>query len=45
MPVLCLAEKDTEVEESESTEALAALPRQFSESERGTENEREDGEY
>ncbi|CAN8193978.1 unnamed protein product [Coccothraustes coccothraustes] len=43
MPVLCLAEKDTEVEESESTEALAALPRQFSESERGTVNEREDG--
>ncbi|XP_038012887.1 centrosomal protein of 95 kDa isoform X3 [Motacilla alba alba] len=37
------AEKDTEVEESESTEALAALPRQFSESERGTVNEREDG--
>ncbi|XP_038012886.1 centrosomal protein of 95 kDa isoform X2 [Motacilla alba alba] len=36
-------EKDTEVEESESTEALAALPRQFSESERGTVNEREDG--
>ncbi|KAL9833370.1 centrosomal protein of 95 kDa isoform 2-T3 [Geothlypis trichas] len=36
-------EKDTEAEESESTEALAALPRQFSESERGTENEREDG--
>ncbi|KAM3660804.1 centrosomal protein of 95 kDa isoform 2-T3 [Ammospiza maritima maritima] len=35
--------KDTEVEESESTEALIALPRQFSESERGTENEREDG--
>ncbi|XP_071307297.1 centrosomal protein of 95 kDa isoform X3 [Agelaius tricolor] len=36
-------DKDTEVEESESTEALAALPRQFSESERGTGNEREDG--
>ncbi|XP_030818105.1 centrosomal protein of 95 kDa isoform X1 [Camarhynchus parvulus] len=36
-------EKDTEVEESESTEALAALPRQFSESERGIVNEREDG--
>uniref|UniRef100_A0A8C9NJ00 Centrosomal protein 95 n=1 Tax=Serinus canaria TaxID=9135 RepID=A0A8C9NJ00_SERCA len=36
-------EKDTEVEESESTEALAALPIQFSESERGTVNEREDG--
>uniref|UniRef100_A0A8D2NH36 Centrosomal protein 95 n=1 Tax=Zonotrichia albicollis TaxID=44394 RepID=A0A8D2NH36_ZONAL len=35
--------KDTEVEESESTEALIALPRQFSESERGTENQREDG--
>ncbi|XP_041265404.1 centrosomal protein of 95 kDa isoform X3 [Onychostruthus taczanowskii] len=37
------AEKDTEVEESESTEALAALPRQFSESEKGAVNEREDG--
>nr|XP_026651348.1 centrosomal protein of 95 kDa isoform X4 [Zonotrichia albicollis] len=37
------AGKDTEVEESESTEALIALPRQFSESERGTENQREDG--
>ncbi|XP_077044557.1 centrosomal protein of 95 kDa isoform X6 [Agelaius phoeniceus] len=37
------ADKDTEVEESESTEALAALPRQFSQSERGTGNEREDG--
>ncbi|XP_018774443.3 centrosomal protein of 95 kDa isoform X2 [Serinus canaria] len=36
-------EKDKEVEESESTEALAALPIQFSESERGTVNEREDG--
>ncbi|RLV99210.1 hypothetical protein DV515_00009845 [Chloebia gouldiae] len=35
------AEKDTGVEESASTEALAALPRQFSE--RGTANEREEG--
>ncbi|XP_064584294.1 centrosomal protein of 95 kDa isoform X2 [Zonotrichia leucophrys gambelii] len=35
--------KDTEEEESESTEALLALPREFSESERGTENQREDG--
>lgn len=45
MPVLCLAEKDTGVEESESPEALAALPRQLSESERGIAKEREDGEY
>ncbi|XP_053850387.1 centrosomal protein of 95 kDa isoform X1 [Vidua macroura] len=36
-------EKDAGEEESESTEALAALPRQFSESERGTVNEREEG--
>ncbi|OWK58261.1 Centrosomal protein [Lonchura striata] len=36
-------EKDTGVEDSASTEALAALPRQFSESERGTANEREEG--
>ncbi|XP_066056429.1 centrosomal protein of 95 kDa isoform X2 [Chamaea fasciata] len=43
MPVLCLAEKDTGVEESESPEALAAMPRQFSESERGIVKEREDG--
>ncbi|TRZ19893.1 hypothetical protein HGM15179_007220 [Zosterops borbonicus] len=43
VPVLCLAEKDTDVEESESPEALAALPRQFSESERGIVKEREDG--
>ncbi|XP_066188462.1 centrosomal protein of 95 kDa [Sylvia atricapilla] len=43
MPVLCLAEKDTGVEESESPEALAELPRQFSESERGIVKEREDG--
>ncbi|XP_066056430.1 centrosomal protein of 95 kDa isoform X3 [Chamaea fasciata] len=37
------AEKDTGVEESESPEALAAMPRQFSESERGIVKEREDG--
>ncbi|XP_023794563.1 centrosomal protein of 95 kDa isoform X2 [Cyanistes caeruleus] len=36
-------EKDMGVEESESPEALAALPRQFSESERGIVKEREDG--
>ncbi|XP_072793062.1 centrosomal protein of 95 kDa isoform X3 [Taeniopygia guttata] len=36
-------EKDMGVEDSASTEALAALPRQFSESERGTANEREEG--
>ncbi|XP_066056431.1 centrosomal protein of 95 kDa isoform X4 [Chamaea fasciata] len=36
-------EKDTGVEESESPEALAAMPRQFSESERGIVKEREDG--
>uniref|UniRef100_A0A8C3QXX5 Centrosomal protein 95 n=1 Tax=Cyanoderma ruficeps TaxID=181631 RepID=A0A8C3QXX5_9PASS len=36
-------EKDTGAEESESPEALAALPRQFSESERGIVKEREDG--
>ncbi|KAI1232450.1 hypothetical protein IHE44_0006913, partial [Lamprotornis superbus] len=44
MPGLCLAEKDTGVQESESSEALAALPQQFSESERGIGKEREDGE-
>lgn len=43
MPILCLAEKDTGVEESESSEALAALPRLFSESERGIVKEKEDG--
>ncbi|XP_063265142.1 centrosomal protein of 95 kDa isoform X3 [Prinia subflava] len=42
-PVVCLAEKDTEKEESESPGALAALPRQFSESERGIVKERENG--
>ncbi|XP_062362096.1 centrosomal protein of 95 kDa isoform X1 [Cinclus cinclus] len=42
-PVLCLAEKDTGVEESESSEALAALSRQFSESKRGIVKEKEDG--
>ncbi|XP_058708685.1 centrosomal protein of 95 kDa isoform X2 [Poecile atricapillus] len=36
-------EKDMGVEESESPETLAALPRQFSESERGIVKEREDG--
>ncbi|XP_032932408.1 centrosomal protein of 95 kDa isoform X1 [Catharus ustulatus] len=43
MPGLCLAKKDTGVEESESSEALAALPQLFSESERGIGKEREDG--
>ncbi|XP_039937325.1 centrosomal protein of 95 kDa isoform X2 [Hirundo rustica] len=43
MPVLCVAEKDREVEESESPDTLAALPRQFSESEREIVKEREDG--
>ncbi|KAL2297785.1 hypothetical protein Nmel_016349 [Mimus melanotis] len=41
---LCPAEKDTGVEESKSSEALAALSRQFSESERRIGKEREDGE-
>ncbi|XP_062362097.1 centrosomal protein of 95 kDa isoform X2 [Cinclus cinclus] len=36
-------EKDTGVEESESSEALAALSRQFSESKRGIVKEKEDG--
>lgn len=45
MPILCLAEKDTGVEESESSKALAALPRLLSESERGIVKEKEDGEY
>ncbi|XP_033374508.1 centrosomal protein of 95 kDa isoform X4 [Parus major] len=36
-------EKDMRIEESESPEALAALPRQFSESEREIVKEREDG--
>lgn len=45
MPGLCLAKKDTGVEGSESSEALAALPQLFSESERGIGKEREDGEY
>ncbi|KAM7035337.1 centrosomal protein of 95 kDa isoform 2-T7 [Acridotheres tristis] len=44
MPGLCLAEKDTGVEEPECSEALAALPQQFSQSERGIGKEREDGE-
>ncbi|XP_014738192.1 PREDICTED: centrosomal protein of 95 kDa [Sturnus vulgaris] len=43
MPELCLAEKDKGVEEPENSEALAALPQQFSESERGIGKEREDG--
>lgn len=43
MLVLCLAEKDTGVEEPESSEALAALPRLLSESERGIVKEKEDG--
>lgn len=45
MPLLFPAEKNTGVEESEGPEAPAALPRQFSESERGIVKEREDGEY
>lgn len=45
MPILCLAEKDMGVEESESSKALAALPRLLSESERGIVKEKEDGEY
>ncbi|XP_016158254.1 PREDICTED: centrosomal protein of 95 kDa isoform X3 [Ficedula albicollis] len=44
MPGRCLVEKDTGVEESESSEALAAFPQQFSESERrGIVKKREDG--
>lgn len=45
MPGLCLAKKDTGAEESESSEALAALPQLSSASERGIGKEREDGEY
>ncbi|KAM6377111.1 centrosomal protein of 95 kDa [Pluvialis apricaria] len=43
LPELLPAEKDKAVEESKNSESIATLPRQFSETERAIEKEKEDG--
>jgi len=45
LPQLLPAEKDKGVEGSKNSEAIATLPRQFSETQRAIVKEKEDGEY